>query len=82
MTTRHTDVMAVINDIYCFWCGRVRDYGCYCYNPDAATLVQRTPHQVAVKTAEAPRTSIEQLRALARSVAATKPPAKRRRRAA
>lgn len=78
MVTRHINVMAKIEAIYCFWCGRVRDYGCYCYRPDA--LIQSTPHHVAVQQARAPQTSAEQLRALA--VAAAKPPAKRPRRAA
>lgn len=75
MVTRHTDVMAVINGIYCFWCGRVRDFGCYCYRPDAHVLIQRTPHHVAVKNAE---TAPAREARLAAAVAASKPLAKRK----
>jgi hypothetical protein len=78
MVTRHNDVMSKIEEIYCFWCNRVKDHGCYCYNPDAAALVARTPHHVAVKTAE---TAPAHRARLAAAVAASRP-AKRRRSAA
>ena len=77
MVTRHKDVMAVIEGIYCFYCGRVREFGCYCYRPDELMLRQRTPHERAVKAAEA---APAQRARLAAAVAASK--AAKRRRAA
>ena len=68
MVTPHADPMAVINAIYCFWCGRVRDWGCYCYRPNELS----TSHHMAVERAQTPRASAEQLRTLA-----AKPPKRR-----
>ena len=68
--TRHDDVLAFLEGLYCYHCDRLRETGCRCGRPELSTMHRRTPHEQALRAAE---TNGTQRRRLAELVAASKP---------
>lgn len=72
--TKHADVLAFLESLYCYHCDRLLDGACKCGRPDADAVQRRVSHARSVTAAE--KGDAQRAR-MASLVAGSKPPRSR-----